>query len=482
MTDADEALIPWTGGFHWLHSFVDYVGQNNLALDFVTFHTYGNGQAGKNYLDGIKEIRSWTAKIGRARIPLDVTEWGASWAGDGINLSPVAGAFTLEFLYRLAQVNITRAMFLLIRGASPGCGEDNPTLITYSGTKSHSYLAMELLNTLKGSKLAGCSTDQPDVNCVAGVQSGGSVKVVIWRVDWMNMQLLGGKTPQGVDYYTPSASGFDLPHVTLTGVTTARSVFKVPHEVVPVLKMGDYTFFTWTPPATPSQPMNNPNLFNAVSSDKPVSYWRLGESNRGKVADQTKLNPGETVGSVSVLHPGPSVNGSSSYFLNGGGSFVKVKHSSTILQVPITIETWVKPLDVGSYYTLLSSEGDHFSNTSGFGFRQRSAAEGNIFWFVVGEGGAGDAAKSITPAVAGQWYHLVGTYDGARIQFFINGKLESTFPCTRTLNSPNDLMFGSGTGATSGSENFNGHMSEITYYNKVLSPERIQVHFSAAFK
>jgi hypothetical protein len=78
---------------------------------------------------------------------------------------------------------------------------------------------------------------------------------------------------------------------------------------------------------------------------------------------------------------------------------------------------------------------------------------------------------SLTPYVIGNWYHIVGTYDGSKIRFYLNGiAVDSSSYTGQMTDSGQNLFFGK----YGNSNNYlPGSISEIRIYNRALSPAEI---------
>jgi hypothetical protein len=86
---------------------------------------------------------------------------------------------------------------------------------------------------------------------------------------------------------------------------------------------------------------------------------------------------------------------------------------------------------------------------------------------------------SLSTLTTGNWYHIVGTYDGTNMNFYINGVIQGSF-----------LVFGQ-TGTTQGLANmylgeqyqganyFKGQIDDFRIYNRALSASEIQALYNA---
>ena len=88
--------------------------------------------------------------------------------------------------------------------------------------------------------------------------------------------------------------------------------------------------------------------------------------------------------------------------------------------------------------------------------------------------------SGIYTLTAGNWYHIVGTYDGANLRMYINGVNQVT---TAKVSTP--------TGNTGGirlmrrwdsAEYWGGHLSTVKIYNRSLSLAEVQQNYNATKK
>jgi len=79
----------------------------------------------------------------------------------------------------------------------------------------------------------------------------------------------------------------------------------------------------------------------------------------------------------------------------------------------------------------------------------------------------------------GQWYHVVGVYDGQKAYTYVDGSLVNSkdYPGILVTNS-NPVYIG---GLTT-SRHFNGTIDEVHIYNRALTPEEIHDHYIRGLK
>lgn len=160
------------------------------------------------------------------------------------------------------------------------------------------------------------------------------------------------------------------------------------------------------------------------------------------------------------------------FSFDGVDDCVEVADTALLRPAQVSLEAWVYPQNAGVLAGLVSKEPPPAVVQNGYGFRQRSD---NRFWFVLGREGAGAFTASTTLLAANQWYHLVGTYDGANINLYVNGKLESTTPVGAVaIDSLSPIRMGR---LNSDIEPFNGKLDEVRVYNRALSEREVNALF-----
>jgi len=127
-------------------------------------------------------------------------------------------------------------------------------------------------------------------------------------------------------------------------------------------------------------------------------------------------------------------DGVSSYIDCGNGNSLKG-------MAALTIETWVKPDLLPSGGTGIVAKWSSWAAGTGGSYILWQSSAGRVGWGVITE--TSIASLSDTPVLqTGEWYHLVGTYDGLQIRLYINGAQAGT-PASITGNiaSTNDRCY-----------------------------------------
>lgn len=212
--------------------------------------------------------------------------------------------------------------------------------------------------------------------------------------------------------------------------------------------------------------------------DQPKGYWRLGTAVSGFAPDYSGnsrhgqyLN-GAVYGSSGAL----SDDADGSVALDGVNDYVEVAHHSSLSLAQFSVEAWVYPQAVKTNWQPLVvkewSDGYHRnygmfivpnSMKVNYGFQKSDCTN----W------AGGDSSSSLTKDV---WNHIVMTYDGTKVSFYLNGALDASQSVTTTpcLNSEPVRI-----GWDQAFYAFQGKIDEAAIFDKALSGSRIGTHYDA---
>jgi len=163
----------------------------------------------------------------------------------------------------------------------------------------------------------------------------------------------------------------------------------------------------------------------------------------------------------------------------GIGNWISVPNSGSVLSTLTqwTIETRVR-IDgfsgIGPQ-RLISFEGADFTGAKGFalGYSTSDTIHADNFYMGASYGGSPDPSVTTTfQPNLGQWYQVVGTYDGTTAKLYIDGVLNSQLTANWTLTSTQDLQFGRFLGSTNPpgyTGDANAAMDEVRIYNRALT-------------
>lgn len=220
-----------------------------------------------------------------------------------------------------------------------------------------------------------------------------------------------------------------------------------------------------------------------VIADRPVGYWRLGESDTTFVDMVGGMNGAEVGALTRVTGALVSDNdvGARNY-TNAYGNFVSVPHNAKQNMSYMTGEAWVirgaTITQAAGDYIIMNKENEYesgifrVSDTEGsFRVALYTTKSGTWYWM---DGGARVPYDDA-------WHHIVYTFDGTTVRFYVDGAPAGT----RNMNTghegplrpgvePLKFMARGGTGTW-----WLGGVDEAAIYDYVLSPERIKAHYEA---
>jgi hypothetical protein len=226
---------------------------------------------------------------------------------------------------------------------------------------------------------------------------------------------------------------------------------------------------------------------STVNSLGPVAYWRLNGTTQPPLADAA-VNTGSLGGDANgfylgtASHPGPSALaagvGSGATFDGTANSQMFLPYlSATHPAAPFTIETWLNPAvqNPAGTLTCAISAGQFASPRTGWLIYQADTG-----WNLRMYNSNGTATSvSITGGgapVAGTWYHVVATYDGAVAKLYVNGaKVDEANQTSYVPGASGGFAIG---GRADGSFWWNGSADEVALYPSALTPENIASHYA----
>jgi concanavalin A-like lectin/glucanase superfamily protein len=210
-----------------------------------------------------------------------------------------------------------------------------------------------------------------------------------------------------------------------------------------------------------------------IAGDNPVSWWRLDESSGQVAADQQGLNPGTyrtgtSLKAASLLPMDPT---DTAVAFDGAKGNVYVPHTTSIdFTNAFTLETWIKPNAIpaaGTFNSIMTHPEAYSLQFNG----------PQLEFTVIQSGTRRRCQAPAGAIVAGNTYHVVGTFDGTTQRLYINGQLVAS---KATAGSASVTTYGLYLGSWNGSiEFFNGTIDEPAIYNSVLTSTQVARHYQA---
>lgn len=201
-----------------------------------------------------------------------------------------------------------------------------------------------------------------------------------------------------------------------------------------------------------------------------VGWWPFN----GNANDESGFNQNGVVYGAQLTTDRYGMN-SKAYTFNGSSNYIEVLSTSRLsVTTSYTISTWVS-VNVWSFggfpdQHAIVSKIDNGDWYGGYEIRAIGGKQlmhsGNIGGsnFDIGKGGLSE----------NQWYHLVVTYDGNKVRFYIDNVMQDSVSRTGHIGtSNNNLRFGRRGGAGSFNCWFNGKIDDIGIWNRSLSESEI---------
>jgi hypothetical protein len=217
-----------------------------------------------------------------------------------------------------------------------------------------------------------------------------------------------------------------------------------------------------------------------------VGWW----PGNGNANDAVAGNNGQLAGDAAFT---PAVAGQG-FKLDGFGDYVEIPDSPALKPAHMSVEAWVRfdSLDtpivsqfgaLGLQYIVFKKNSRIF-NFEAYALRkQRVGGIDRLAFSVADVNGSGgtNVAYSTTQVIVGEFYHVVGTYDGSYARLYINGALEGESAVSVTVDYGTRPVFIGTSGETVFDGKLNGVVDEASIYNRALgAPEIAALHAAGA--
>ena len=181
-------------------------------------------------------------------------------------------------------------------------------------------------------------------------------------------------------------------------------------------------------------------------------------------------NHGELKNGVSYS----GTNGGSLVF-DGVDNYATLPINSSLSPVNVTVESWVSNNNLSQYNSFIGGYGDTAYNGYWLG-------KGSIYWtFSIGVGGASFKQIQATAISPNTPTHLVGTFDGSVMNFYINGGASLfTFNLTGNIAYSGGVVPYVGNITELDSNRFwTGNIFNYKVYNRALSASEVLQNYEA---
>ena len=221
-----------------------------------------------------------------------------------------------------------------------------------------------------------------------------------------------------------------------------------------------------------------------VLADNPIAYYRLEETSGTTVADSssTGLFPATYFYSTDNLFPElgqPGIDTNSILLSAADPAFIYSGYYSEFNeQAPFSFEIWARPtsVDPANYRCPVGNFSGWVATPSGWYIYQTPGTPSSSTLAFITASGVWITYTGVTP---GNWYYLVGTYDGTNCSFYVNGTLVGTqnaagYLANSTAGSYNSLGIGE---RGDDSQFFDGNLDEFAYYTNALTAAQVLNHY-----
>jgi hypothetical protein len=201
----------------------------------------------------------------------------------------------------------------------------------------------------------------------------------------------------------------------------------------------------------------------------PVAIWLFDEGKGDTVKDSSGNGNNGKITGTSLWVDGKF--GKALYFDGGakGVDYVTVPDSDSLdLEDAITMMAWVKLDQISGWKLLLKKEAVY----------EPTLNEGKVVVYIANPSEAWkDPAKGATSIKQGEWCHIAGTFDGAVIRAFVNGKVDGEAPYKGTIGVT-DRVIMMGTNVVNNEPMRNcqplfGAMDDVAIFDNALSESEI---------
>jgi len=219
---------------NWLQAFLDYASDNNLRVDFLSWHHYSTQT--NDFSDDVSGVNSWLYPRQYDRykkLPLIISEWGFDSEPNPTADTNVGAAHTVASIRNMVEQKVEMAFAFEIKdGPAPRWG-----IHTYEGEKKPRYYALKILNSLDRSRLQ-VEGEGTYVKALASL-SGQKIAVVLVNYDPDNRNIeMVPVSFNNLDPATYQLTQINLKdEITVTSITSTenqieRQILMTPNSVI----------------------------------------------------------------------------------------------------------------------------------------------------------------------------------------------------------------------------------------------------------
>ena len=236
----------------------------------------------------------------------------------------------------------------------------------------------------------------------------------------------------------------------------------------------------WNDARTQQEILSNMNVELTGSESNLVAYYKMSDGSGATLTDNSSnSNDGTLTGSDWVAATSPvSSNGDYSLNFDGSNDYVDCGNDASlkITGSSITLSAWIRAENFGTY-SWINSIIDFHSNSKGYGLR---CGGSGILSFNLGNGTNWYEITSSADALStGEWYFVVGTYDGSTQRIYVNGTQVSSIARSFSIAANTTSDFYIGESDTYSGRRFDGRIDEVAVWNTPLSASAITAIYNS---
>lgn len=221
----------------------------------------------------------------------------------------------------------------------------------------------------------------------------------------------------------------------------------------------------------------------AVGQDAPIAYYRLDDWSGPNAADSSGNGyTGAYAGSgVTYLQSGPLTYDPDQCVLFDGaaGEMTMPSGVNTAGWTALTLECFVKltSTSFGSAATLFANDQPGSSNT---GVALQINASASALNFRIGTGSHNTLLQAPVSFVAGNWYHIAATWDGATMLIYVNGAAQPVNAARAGSISAASNQLAIGYNPAAAGNYLPGYQAQAAIYDSAVSASHVTAHYQAA--
>ena len=203
-----------------------------------------------------------------------------------------------------------------------------------------------------------------------------------------------------------------------------------------------------------------------------IAYYKLDEAS-GTIVDSKNAFNSTTVTGVTYNVTG-KLN-TAVTVANSAGNGINCGNHATLNITTGSISIWFQYVTGSFLVSTINSSTDR----NGFAIVKFG---GSQFGLQLANGTGIGQANTTGTFTANTWYHLVATWDGSQINFYINGVLDSGSPVAQTVApvyATNPLILGSSWNGTSMIFPIGGTLDEVGIFNSVLTQTQVTTLYNS---